>query len=120
MNIEYELQRWGAWAAEVNGLRIKPLMMFNDGTASKSRDQMSDEEGRLFDPVVCALKMKSEEQFDLIRLRYIHGMSFNAIGMVKKLNKAIVFNELNKAQGFIEGYLMGYHRAYDEIMLSSL
>lgn len=120
MNIEFELQRWGAWASDNAGLNIKPLVMFNDGTSRKGREQMSDEEAQMFDPAVAALKTLNAEQFEIVRLRYIHCLSFHAIGMIKKLNKAIVFNELNKAQGFIEGYLTGYHRAYDEILLSSL
>ncbi|VGQ11856.1 hypothetical protein SB5439_05004 [Klebsiella variicola] len=119
MDIDYKLKLWGAWAGEVLGLQIKPLAMFKNGECL-TPDTMSDDEAQTFDPAVAALKTLYPDLYEIIRLHYIHRLSYNAIARVKHKNVRNIFEGCLQAQSFIEGYLTGFSIANGEIALSSL
>lgn len=120
MNIEYKLKLWGAWAAEGAGLKIKPLAMFNSGEELNTRDLMSDDEAQYFDPAVAMLKQLYPAQYEIVRLRYIYNLSYNAISRVKQTNVRNIFEGCLQAQSFIEGYLTGFSIANGDLALSAL
>ncbi|HCI6749378.1 TPA: hypothetical protein NPP60_005048 [Klebsiella variicola subsp. variicola] len=120
MNIEHKLQLWGAWAAEGAGLNIKPLAMFNSGEALNTRDVMSDDEAQVFDPAVATLKQLYPEQYEVVRLRYIYRLSYNAIAKIKQKNVRNIFEGCLQAQSFVEGYLTGFSIANGDLGLLAL
>lgn len=104
-NIENLLQLWGAWARGGIDGKIKPLAMYNDGSASPSRDCMNDEDAAIFDPAVATLKQFDKELYEVVRLHYIYRLSFNAIAKIKHASRIKIQQQNANASVFIAGYL---------------
>ena len=114
--IETLLKRWGAWAAGGIGTQIKPLMMWQAADPQRVRAAMTDEEAETFDPAVASLRLVDKELFDVVRLHYVYGLSFNAIARVKHVSKQECFLRSIRAKSYIEGYLTGFAAAGEKLM----
>ncbi|MFW3388727.1 UNVERIFIED_CONTAM: antiterminator Q family protein [Kocuria sp. CPCC 205274] len=108
MGIENDLRRWAQWVRECGTLGIKPLAMFDDGTRESVRYMpMSDDEGLRFEPAIIALKQIDKEQYNVVRLHYIYGMSIRAVCKVVARDYKTVYAWLQEAKAFVAGFVAG-------------
>lgn len=108
-DMQYTLELWGAWAASENsGVNWQPIaagfksLLPNN---NKSRLQCSDDEGIMIDGCVAMLKKYKPEEYDLIVLHYIFGVSLRAIAKRKKYSDGTIRKKIQNAIGFIEGMI---------------
>ncbi|MGG4735228.1 antiterminator Q family protein [Leclercia adecarboxylata] len=107
-DIDHDLRRWAAWTRGALNLGIKPLTMYDDGTRDKvAYMPMSDDEGLAFDPAVATLKQIDKEQYNIVRLHYIYGMSARAIAKTLGRGQTPVLTDLHLAQTFVAGFVYG-------------
>lgn len=104
------LDRWGAWAAcDSSGVDWQPIAAGFKGLiphGKKSRLQCDDDEGIKIDGCVVRLKKYKPEEYDIIVLHFLFGISLRTIAKKKKCSDGTIRKELQTALGFIEGCLV--------------
>ncbi|CNH66515.1 phage antitermination protein [Yersinia enterocolitica] len=108
-DIQHILELWGAWAANDNShidwqpvaAGFKRLLPHT----KKSRPQCNDDEGIMVDGCVARLKMYKPEEYELVVLRYVCGVSLRMIAKRRKCSDGTVRKEMQTAHGFICGCL---------------
>ncbi len=110
MHDMYELmERWGAWAAShSSGVDWQPIAAGFKGLlphGKKSRLQCDDDEGIMIDGCVARLRKFKPEEYELIIVHFVIGISLRAIARKRKCSDGTIRKELQTAMGFIEGVL---------------
>lgn len=108
-DIQQVLERWGAWAADNTVVGWAPIAAGFKGLlppTGKSRNSCCDDDGLIIDAAVGRLKaVRQPEELNLIMLHYVYGLSKREIGRKLKLNEARIRQQMQVAEGFIEGCL---------------
>ncbi|MFW0697607.1 antiterminator Q family protein [Pantoea sp. R13S299] len=103
------LDSWGAWAASDNsGVDWQPIAAGFKGLiphGKKSRIQCCDDEGIKIDGCVAKLRKCKPEEYELIIVHYVIGLSLRNIAKKRKCSDGTIRKELQTATGFIEGCL---------------
>ncbi|PHM23289.1 antiterminator Q family protein [Xenorhabdus budapestensis] len=106
-DIHYLLERWGAWAAADNsGVDWSPIAAGFKGllpSTNKSRPQCTDDEGIMVDGCVARLKKHRPDEYELLILHYVYGVSLRKIAKRRKCSDGTVRKDIQTAMGFIEG-----------------
>lgn len=107
--IERDLARWGAWAREQLPGKIKALLLYREGEAQRQKwvEPMTDEEGKAFDPAVAALREADGDLYEIVRMRYIYGLSFYAIAKAQSKHTKDIVTKGRKAEAFVTGFMQG-------------
>lgn len=112
-NIQRLLDKWGAWARDVDSQKIKPLQMFSDGTGKGDMGKLSDDEGLFIDPCVRALMDYDEEAHAIVMLKYVGRAPIRKIAEKLNLPKYVVCNQLLKGETFVLGFWLARKIAKD-------
>jgi len=108
-DIQQVLERWGAWASLSTDIGWSPIAAGFKGIippSNKSRLSCSDNDGIIIDAAVGRLKaVRQPEELNLIMLHYVYGFSKREIGRRLKLNEARIRQQMQVAEGFIDGCL---------------
>ncbi len=108
-DMQYTLELWGAWAASENsGVDWQPIAAGFKSllpNTNKSRPQCSDDDGIMIDGCVARLKKYKPEEYDLVVLHYVYGMSLRKIAKWRKCSDGTVRKDIQTVQGFISGCL---------------
>ncbi|CND91960.1 phage antitermination protein Q [Yersinia rohdei] len=107
LDIHYLLELWGAWAASDNSqvdwqpiaAGFKSLLP----NTNKSRPQCCDDDGIMIDGCVARLKKYKPEEYELVLLHYVFGVSLRMIAKRRKCSDGTIRKEMKTAQGFISG-----------------
>lgn len=112
-DIHETLELWGAWAANDNsGVDFSPIAAGFKGLlpqTSKSRPQCCDDEGILIDGCVACLKKYKPEEYELLVMHFVCGLSLRAIAKKWKCSDGTVRKMMQTAQGFIFGVIIMVH-----------
>lgn len=103
-NIKYTLRRWGAWAREP--LPGKARCAWPVIPAPRRRSHvvpLSDDEARIFEPVMAALKEKDPEGYGIIEQRYIAGFTYSRIASERGEDRRKIYACGYEAEAFIHG-----------------
>ncbi len=108
-DIQLVLERWGGWAASDNSqvdwqpvaAGFKSLLP----NTNKSRLQCCDDDGIMIDGCVARLKKYKPEEYELVILHYVFGVSLRMIAKRRKCSDGTIRKEMQTAQGFIDGCL---------------
>jgi len=104
-----DLELWGAWAASDNSkVDWQPIAAGFKGLlpyGKKSRDQCDDEKGIVIDKCVAKLKRVKPEEYELIIVHFVIGVSLRTIAKKRKCSDGTIRKDLQTAIGFIEGML---------------
>ncbi|BCP69641.1 MULTISPECIES: antiterminator Q family protein [Enterobacter cloacae complex] len=103
------MDRWGAWAAaDSSGVDWQPIAAGFKGLlphGKKSRLQCDDDEGIMIDSCVARLKKYKPDEYELIIVHFVAGISLRAIAKKRKCSDGTVRKDLHTALGFINGVL---------------
>jgi len=103
------LDSWGAWAAaESSGVDWQPIAAGFKGLipyGKKSRLKCCDDEGIKIDGCVARLKKYKPEEYELIIIHFVFGISLRKIARKRKCSDGTIRKELQTAMGFIDGML---------------
>lgn len=103
------MERWGAWAASDNsGVDWQPIAAGFKGLlpyGKKSREQCNDDEGIMIDGCVARLRKYKPDEYKLIIVHFIIGISLRTIAKKRKCSDGTIRKELQMALGFIEGVI---------------
>ncbi|WNP36370.1 antiterminator Q family protein [Enterobacter kobei] len=103
------MDRWGAWAAADNsGVDWQPIAAGFKGLiphGKKSRLQCDDDEGIMIDGCVARLKKYKLEEYELIVVHFVIGISLRSIAKKRKCSDGTIRKGLQSALGFVEGLL---------------
>ncbi|WGL96278.1 antiterminator Q family protein [Arsenophonus nasoniae] len=113
IDIHNILERWGAWAASYNnGVDWSPVAAGFKGLLPyrrKPRPQCTDEEGMVVDGCVAKLKIYRPDEYELLVLHFVFGISLRKLAKWKKCSDGSVRKNLEIAKGFIMGsYVLFY------------
>ncbi|MFP7606988.1 antiterminator Q family protein [Serratia quinivorans] len=105
----YEVMaRWGVWARESNNIDYSRVAAGFKGILSQtSRVQLSccDEDGLIIDGCVCKLKIYNPEEFNIVIIHHVCGVSLRRIAKIKKCSDGTIRKQLQSAEGFVNGCL---------------
>ncbi|EPB4501075.1 antiterminator Q family protein [Yersinia enterocolitica] len=109
LDIHYLLELWGAWAASDNSqvdwqpiaAGFKSLLP----NTNKSRPQCCDDDGIMIDGCVARLKKYKPEEYELVILHYVFGVSLRGIAKRRKCSDGTIRKEMQTALGFIDGVI---------------
>lgn len=108
-DIQHILEFWGAWAANDNSqVDWQPIAAGFKGLlpyTNKSRPQCCDDDGIMIDGCVARLKKYKPEEYELVILHYVYGVSLRMIAKRRKCSDGTIRKEMQTAQGFIGGCL---------------
>ncbi|KQN46649.1 antitermination protein Q [Serratia sp. Leaf50] len=108
-DIQLVLERWGGWAVDNTVIGWAPIAAGFKGLlppTGKSRLSCCDNDGMIIDSAILRLKaVRQEEELNLIMLHYVYGLSKREIGRKLKLNEARIRQQMQVAEGFIDGCL---------------
>ncbi|WFQ81465.1 antiterminator Q family protein [Xenorhabdus sp. SF857] len=97
-DIQLVLERWGAWAAADNSdVDWSPIAAGFKGLlpyTSKSRFQCTDDEGIMVDGCVARLKKHRPDEYELVILHYVYGISLRKIAKWRKCSDGTVRKEV--------------------------
>lgn len=103
------MDRWGAWAAaDSSGVDWQPIAAGFKGLiphVNKSRLQCDDDTGIMLDGCVARLKKIKPEEYELIILHFVLGISLRKIAKKRKCSDGTIRKELQTALGFVEGVI---------------
>lgn len=108
-DIQAVLERWGGWATDNTVIGWSPIAAGFKGLlppTGRSRFSCCDSDGMTIDSAVLRLKaVRQEEELNLIMLHYVYGLSKREIGRKLNLNEARIRQQMQVAEGFIDGCL---------------
>ncbi len=108
-DIQLVLERWGGWAVDNTDNSWSPIAAGFKGLlppTGKSRLSCCDNDGLIIDAAVRRLKdVRQVEELNLIMLLYVYRLSKREIGRKLKLNEARIRQQMQVAEGFIDGCL---------------
>lgn len=103
------IESWGAWAASDNsGVDWQPIAAGFKGLiphGKKSRMQCCDDDGIKIDGCIARLKKYKPQEYDLIILHFVFGISLRKIARKRKCSDGTIRKEMQTAIGFIDGML---------------
>ncbi|AGQ28826.1 antitermination protein Q [Serratia liquefaciens ATCC 27592] len=105
----YELlSRWGVWARQDSGIGYSPIAAGFKGLlppTSTGKQSCCDDDGLMIDGCVARLKKYKPDEYDLVVLHHIYGVSLRKIAKSRKCSDGTVRKEMQTAEGFIGGCL---------------
>lgn len=108
-DIQQVLERWGAWAASEGGnVYYKPVAAgFKEllPTSGRLRTSCCDDDGLVISSAMSVLKKKDSHLYMLLEWYYVNDMTLRGITAKLGISLNQVVIRLQKAEGFIEGYL---------------
>lgn len=102
------LSRWGVWARDDSGIGYSPIAAGFKGLlppTSSGKQSCSDDDGLVIDGCVARLKKYKPDEYDLIVLHHIYGLSLRKIARKRKCSDGTIRKEMQTAEGFIGGCL---------------
>ncbi|MHA7847138.1 antiterminator Q family protein [Serratia sp. D1N4] len=102
------LSRWGAWARQDGGIGYSPIAAGFKGLLPPScsgKQSCSDDDGLLIDGCVARLKKYKPDEYDLVVLHHIYGLSLRYIARKRKCSDGTIRKEMQTAEGFVGGCL---------------
>ncbi|MFC0227430.1 antiterminator Q family protein [Serratia aquatilis] len=102
------LSRWGVWAREDSGIDYSTIAAGFKGLLppkSSGKQSCSDDDGLLIDGCVARLKKYKPDEYDLIVLHHIYGLSLRQIAKMRKCSDGTIRKEMQTAEGFVGGCL---------------
>lgn len=102
------LSRWGVWAREDKGIGYSPIAAGFKGLLmpqSSGKQSCSDDDGLMIDGCVARLMKYKPDEYDLVVLHHIYGLSLRQIARRRKCSDGTIRKELQSAEGFISGCL---------------
>ncbi|MDQ9128572.1 antiterminator Q family protein [Serratia fonticola] len=102
------LSRWGVWARQDGGIGYSPIAAGFKGLLppnSCGKQSCSDDDGLVIDGCVTKLKKHKPDEYDLVVLHHIYGLSLRKIARKRKCSDGTVRKEMQTAEGFINGVL---------------
>lgn len=103
------MDRWGAWAsADSSGVDWQPVSAGFKSLiphGKKSRVQCNDVDGIMIDGCVARLKKYKPQEYELIIVHFVIGISLRKIAKKKKCSDGTLRKELQSALGFVDGLL---------------
>ncbi|CAI0854988.1 antiterminator Q family protein [Serratia fonticola] len=102
------LSRWGAWSCDDKGIGYSPIAAGFKGlliSQSSGKQSCSDDEGLMIDGCVARLKKYNPDEYDLVVLHHIYGLSLRMIARKRKCSDGVIRKELQAAEGFIAGVM---------------
>lgn len=102
------LEQWGVWAREDSGIDYSPIAAGFKGLlppASSNKLPCCDDDGLMIDGCVARLKRYKPDEYDLIVMHHIYGLSLRQIAKKRKCSDGKIRKEMQTAEGFISGCL---------------
>lgn len=103
------LERWAGWASTENaGVDYSPIAAgFKGLIVQSSRIRMScnDDDGLLIDSCVAKLRKKRPDEYNVMVLFYLYGVSKRKIAKQLKCDEKLVRIKIQMAEGFVDGCL---------------
>ena len=102
------LSRWGTWAREDSGIDYSHIAAGFKGLLpqlSSGRLSCSDDDGLLIDGCVSRLKKYKPEEYELVILHHVYGVSLRKIARKRKCSDGTIRKDMQTAEGFICGCL---------------
>ncbi|HFV9291644.1 TPA: antiterminator Q family protein [Serratia fonticola] len=102
------LSRWGAWAREDSGIGYSPIAAGFKGLLppqSHGKQSCSDDDGLVIDGCIARLMKHKPDEYDLVVLHHIYGLSLRKIAGKCKCSDGTIRKKMQMAEGFIAGCL---------------
>lgn len=109
INIEEHMNQWGLWAPENSNADFAEISRRLSGFVSLPRNKQhkkctySNDMLKLIDMAI--MKLKDNNEFQIIVLRYVYGLSKRKISRMLGVTEGLVRYELKMAESFISGLL---------------
>lgn len=104
------LALWGRWARGGDNLNIKPMAMLA-GSSEPGLPMMDDDTAFLFERGLTQLRRYDLLAFKVVRLHYAYGMSLRTIAKMYHVSHGTIWQRLQTAQNWIDGFLCGLYKA---------
>ncbi|EQB4330069.1 antiterminator Q family protein [Providencia stuartii] len=103
------VEQWGAWAAADNSGVDWPSISAGFKNilpdTRKNKIQCSDDIGIFIDQCVSKLKEHRFEEYEILILHYVYGISLRKIAKLKKCSDGTIRKNMQTALGFINGII---------------
>ncbi|ELQ9311817.1 antitermination protein [Serratia marcescens] len=102
------LSRWGVWARESSGVDYPPIAAGFKGLlppANSGKESCNDDDGLLIDGCVARLKKYKPDEYDLVIVHHVYGVSLRKIARIRRCSDGTIRKEMQIAEGFIMGIL---------------
>lgn len=109
INIEEHMNEWGQWAPENSNVDFAEISRRLSGFVSLPKNKPTNrcvhvnELLKLIDMAI--MKLKDNNEFQIIILRYVYGLSKRKISRMLGVTEGLVRYELKMAESFISGLL---------------
>ncbi|MCS5452517.1 antiterminator Q family protein [Enterobacter huaxiensis] len=104
------LTLWGRWARGGDNLDIKPMAMLA-GSSEPGLPMMDDDTAFIFERGLTLLRQYDLLAFKVVRLHYAYGMSLRAIAKVHHVSHGTIWQRLQAAPTWIDGFFSGLYKA---------
>lgn len=107
-DIQEVLSRWGVWARDHSGVGFSHIAAGFKGLLPQQGGKPSccDDDGLIIDGAICRLiKVRAEEELELIIRHYVYGQSKSSIARGWKCSEREIRRQLQMAESFIDGCL---------------